>query len=297
MGWEWRQNAGPYYIRTRKVQGQVVRTYFGRGPQAKHAALEDAQRQATQVAQQAVRVHLAALDVQVNEWRQHIDDLMRASLMVTGFHQHHRSEWRKRSDGLAPIDAWASGADVSQADWLVASYALDQEEQSMSESDTLPELTTSLQTLVQRGMDGDRTVLPALRELLTTRPELWRHLRTLGMQVEHAWIQVLAGTDLVSQEVLAQQLQMLKVELGGPSPTPLEQILVERIVVCWLQMQQADLWAARHVTQHDTWSEQRQDRAQGRLLAAVKALAQVRKLLRPGTAIQVNIAQQQVNVG
>ena len=132
--------------------------------------------------------------------------------MVTGFHQHHRSEWRQRSADLAPIDAWASGADMSQADWLVASYALDQEEHPMSESNMSQELTT----LVQRGMDGDREVLPALRELLTTRPDLWMHLRTLGMQVEHAWIQVIAGTDLVAQEVLAQQLQMLKVELGGP---------------------------------------------------------------------------------
>jgi hypothetical protein len=117
------------------------------------------------------------------------------------------------------------------------------------------------------------------------------------MQVEHAWIQVLAGTDLVAQEVLAQQLQVLKNELGGSNPTPLEQLLVERIVVCWLQIQQASLWAAQHVTQHDTWSEQRQDRAQARLLTAVKALAQVRKLLRPTSTVQVNIAQQQVNVG
>jgi hypothetical protein len=104
----------------------------------------------------------------------------------------------------------------------------------MSENETHQELTTSLQRLVQRGMSGDRTVLPALRELLTTQPELWRHLRTLGMQVEHAWIQVLAGTDLVAQEVLAQQLQALKVELGGPCPTPLEQLLIERVVVTWV---------------------------------------------------------------
>jgi hypothetical protein len=305
MGWEWRQNAGPYYIRTRKVQGQVVRTYFGRGPQAEQAAREDAQRQATQVARHTVRVHLAALDVQVHEWCQQIDNLMRASLMVTGFHQHHRSEWRQRSDGLAPIDAWASGADVPQADWPAASYALDQEEQSMSENDTPQELTTSLQTLVQRGMDGDRTVLPALRELLTTRPELWRHLRTLGMQVEYAWIHVLAGEDLVAQEVLAQQLQGLKVELGGPSPTPLERLLVERIAVCWLQTCQVDLQALQQLQttptqlpEQESWLQQRQDRTQARLLAAIKTLAQVRKLLKPSTAtVQVNIAQQHVNVG
>ena len=106
----------------------------------------------------------------------------------------------------------------------------------MLDSRFVSQSATSLQSLVQRGMAGDRTVLSALRELLTTRPELWRHLRTLGMQVEHAWIQVLAGEDLVAQEVLAQQLQMLKNELGGPNPTPLEHLLIERIVVCWLQV-------------------------------------------------------------
>src|SRR5262249_8328204 len=47
----------------------------------------------------------------------------------------------------------------------------------------------------------------------------------------------------------------------------------------------------------EVWVQQRQDRAQARFLAAIKALAQVRKLLKPGTTVQVNIAQQQVNLG
>jgi len=61
-------------------------------------------------------------------------------------------------------------------------------------------------------------------------------------------------------------------------------------------MHQADMWAAHHMTHQTSWAEQRQDRAQARFLAAVKALAQVRKLLRPGASVQVNIAQQ-VQVG
>jgi hypothetical protein len=46
-----------------------------------------------------------------------------------------------------------------------------------------------------------------------------------------------------------------------------------------------------------SWVQHRQDRTQHRFLAAVKALAQVRKLLQPSPRVQVNIAQQQVNVG
>ena len=154
-----------------------------------------------------------------------------------------------------------------------------------------------LQALVQRGMQGDQEVLPALRTLLDTQPALWTEVGTLTTEVEQAWLQLLTGDDLVTREVLRRQLEAGKAELAGPQPTPLERLLSERIALCWLQVQQAELWAVRHVTQPDAWSEQRLDRAQARFLAAVKALAQVRKLLQPRTTVQVNIAQQQVNVG
>ena len=45
------------------------------------------------------------------------------------------------------------------------------------------------------------------------------------------------------------------------------------------------------------WVEHRQDRAQARLLAAIKALAQVRKLLTPGPLVQVKRVTQQVTRG
>ncbi len=148
-----------------------------------------------------------------------------------------------------------------------------------------------LTQLVHRGMTGDRTVLPAIRQLLETRPALWREVDSLTARVEQAWMALLAGPDLVAQEILVRQLQTLKQELEGPQPTPLERLLIERIAVCWLQVQHADLVATRHRQRSETWVQQRQDRLQGRLLAAVKALAQVRKLLRPGPMVQVNIAQ------
>jgi len=154
-----------------------------------------------------------------------------------------------------------------------------------------------LQDLVQRGMQGDREVLPALRTFLDTEPALWKEVGTFVAEVERTWMQLLTGEDLVAREILLRQLQALKEEVGGPTSTPLERLLVDRIALCWLQMQQADLLAARQVSQRAAWVEQRQDRAQARFLAAIKALAQVRKLLTPGPLVQVNIAQQQVNVG
>ena len=95
---------------------------------------------------------------------------------------------------------------------------------------------------------------------------------------------------------------MIKAQLAGPAPTALEQLLVERIVVCWLQVQQAELRAADRLGHHG-WvlsnaEENRLDKVSRRFLMAVKSLAQIQKLLRPGaSSVQVNIAQQQVNLG
>jgi hypothetical protein len=95
-------------------------------------------------------------------------------------------------------------------------------------------------------------------------------------------------------------MAVLKSQIAGPTPTPLEQLLADRIVVCWLQVQQAELRAANRLSKNG-WVlsnavENRLDKVNRRFLAAVKNLAQIRKLLRPGASVQVNIAQQQVNM-
>ena len=108
----------------------------------------------------------------------------------------------------------------------------------------------------------------------------------------------MSGNDLVSKEILTNQIAVLKKQIAGPTPTPLEQLLADRIVVCWLQVQQAELRAANRL-ENNGWvlsnaEENRLDKVNKRFLAAVKSLAQVRKLLTP--KVQVNIANQQVNV-
>src|SRR5205085_2151017 len=97
---------------------------------------------------------------------------------------------------------------------------------------------------------------------------------------------------------MIRKLELLRAELAGPNPTPLERLLVERVVACWLQVQDADVRYAQAMKQATmAWSEfhqRRMDRAHRRYLSALKTLAQVRKLALP--VLQVNIARKQVNV-
>jgi hypothetical protein len=99
------------------------------------------------------------------------------------------------------------------------------------------------------------------------------------------------------KEALPRKLQRLREELAGPNPTPIERLLVERVVACWLQVQDADI---RYAQAEDLsrasydYYQRRMDRCHKRYLSAIKTLATVRKLALP--VLQVNIAEKQVNM-
>jgi hypothetical protein len=93
---------------------------------------------------------------------------------------------------------------------------------------------------VRRAREGDRTVLPELRRLLDQNPRVWQCHGDLAQQAEEAWLRLAAGHDLFLHESLIRKLRDLRGELAGPDPSPLEQLLVGRIVACWLQVHYAD---------------------------------------------------------
>jgi hypothetical protein len=118
-----------------------------------------------------------------------------------------------------------------------------------------------------------------------------------------SWIETAFGTDLAAAEATRRKAAQLRSDLAGPEATPLERLLADRAIACWLQVSYVDTLLAQRLrggalpweaTDHyQRWL----DRAQKRYLAALKTLAQVRRLLAPlPTLMQVNIAdKQQVN--
>lgn len=101
MSWFHRGNGTFYYERARKVGGKVVKEYIGRGPLAELAALLDAQRRAEREAairdarNERERVK-ASVELAV-ELAELIELLVKGHLLVAGFHQHDRGEWRRRN--------------------------------------------------------------------------------------------------------------------------------------------------------------------------------------------------------
>jgi hypothetical protein len=100
MGWEMRGSNGPYYTRSTRVNGRVVREYVGRGPGADLAARRDAERRAERRAEterwEAERARVEAADEAVVGWCNLAQALLGSALDAAGYHRHDRGQWRRR---------------------------------------------------------------------------------------------------------------------------------------------------------------------------------------------------------
>jgi hypothetical protein len=98
--WEWRERGGPYYTRSRKEGGRVVREYVGGGALGEIAALEDEHERRHRQEEAAFckeeRENLEELAAPVDELCEAAEVLARATLLAAGYRRHNRGEWRKR---------------------------------------------------------------------------------------------------------------------------------------------------------------------------------------------------------
>ena len=147
---------------------------------------------------------------------------------------------------------------------------------------------------------GDRRAVDQLRAVLDAHPGLWDEVGNLAREAELALVRAAVGENPVTKEAITRKLGALREEVAGPAPTPLEKLLADRVAVGWLGLAVAEgtyhqaLEGRGLDRADDEFHQRRVERAQRRYLAAVKALAQVRRLGVP--ALQVNIGEKQVNV-
>lgn len=153
--------------------------------------------------------------------------------------------------------------------------------------------------MTDRAQRGDADALRELRQAMTTDPWLERRLSDFARFTREHMVRLsLSAKDLLARDVLDRQLAALRQELEASVQSPLERLLVERILTCWIAVQLAEVAAADPTILTDDPATQRLDRAHRRYLTAIQALARVSQLLAPIIA-QVNIAApgaQQLNL-
>ena len=149
--------------------------------------------------------------------------------------------------------------------------------------------------LVRDSNRDDPEALAALSRLLDANSAIWQTLGNLGHHAESALLTLVAGTDQLARQSIARKLHELRTELTGPSPTALERLAVDRLVICWLQVQHADVLFGGTATanaKQTTMAVRWLDQATRRYHLAVKSLLDIRRLLPTETIGRRPIAGQ-----
>lgn len=150
---------------------------------------------------------------------------------------------------------------------------------------------------MDKAQAGDISALPTIRKLFANPVFVDAMGGDLAYQAQSMLIAKFAGKNLLFKEAVPRKMERMRTEIGGPNPSPLESLLVERIVSTWLHLHHLELtYCDRKDLTLDLGNYYQRSiaRAQRNYLSAIKALAHVRKLALP--AVQVNFAKTQVNV-
>src|SRR5262245_43843735 len=143
---------------------------------------------------------------------------------------------------------------------------------------------SEIRAVVAQAKKGETAALPRLRELLDAHPVLWQRYGDLAAQAERLWVALAAGPDQYLRECLLRQAEAKRQELAGPDAGPVERLLVERVVMTWLQLYYVDAITAQAAAKDEpprvaTYRGKRQAQAQRAYLAALAALTTLRRLL------------------
>jgi hypothetical protein len=266
MGWEVR-GARRYYTRTSWVRGGFVRTYVGAGAVGELAAAADAfrraNRRAASEAARAERQWLEEAGRPLRELGRLCGLLVQAALAKHGYHRHG-GEWRRAMTTATEDAATAKGPAAAD-----------------------PLTDERVQQVLRRAMQGDQSVLPELGKVLDAHPSIWQRVGDLAAHAQDAWVNLAAGKDLLLKQALERKAAGMRGELAGPDAPPLERLLADRVVACWVQLHFADASYAQAkgtTLPQDAAAQRRQNAAQTRYTQAVRALAQLRRLLRPAVS-------------
>jgi hypothetical protein len=147
---------------------------------------------------------------------------------------------------------------------------------------------------------GDPWARQELRQLLSEDWPVWRQVAELEKSTEEVICHMVAPPEnALAQELHSLQLTEMRHALLGSDPSPLERLLVGRVVLLWLQATIADRTCAVAMDQQapslELWSRHA-ERANRRLLNACRTLALVRRLELPLVLQQLNIQAGQVMV-
>jgi hypothetical protein len=161
-----------------------------------------------------------------------------------------------------------------------------------------------LQALSEEAENGDNEARRELRRAVReSAPEVIARCADIARTYRWIVADTSSGRDPLVQEAIVERARRMALEIAGENPTPLEVLLAERIASLWVlvEAQEALISATYRRGQEKPVGPayviqmcKIQESVNRRYLAAIKTLAQVRKLQANTPGIQLNT---QINLG
>ena len=160
-----------------------------------------------------------------------------------------------------------------------------------------------LRALSKRAEAGDKEARKKLRQMVrASSGEVIGRASDFGRRAGRTLARAASGGDALMEEALCAKLDLMRAEIAGDDPTPLEVLLTERVVALWMFTSLLETLLATQYRKNVGDGRERlspsyliqQSRilesATRRYLAAIRELARVRKLQARTPPVRVNIS-------
>ena len=157
-----------------------------------------------------------------------------------------------------------------------------------------------LEELSEKAEEGDKEALRELkRAVRESAPAVIARASDVSRRAQHMLIETASGGSKLTQYALSGRLDVMREEIAGDNPTPLEVLLTEQVVSAWLWLTLLDalnsgqFWkgadkAVRVSPSYLRHMVRIQESAHRRFISSIQALARVRKLQAGTPGIQFN---------
>ena len=154
--------------------------------------------------------------------------------------------------------------------------------------------------LYDKAKKGDKGALRAFENSFAEAPKALEADGNLGKILRKYLLDCHLDKDEIFKRSIELSSESLERDLAGENPNPLDRLLIDHVLCCWIELHLVDkmcvdaCFRAGVSYERHAFYQKWQERCHRRFLSACKTLAQVRKLM--GVNVQINIAEQQVNV-
>lgn len=141
-----------------------------------------------------------------------------------------------------------------------------------------------LQSLAQLANRNPKK-LEALQLYLNENPDLCDKISLLANSVKSNLLEKIVD-DAGSRLLIREELDQLKKRLTTEESSPLEMLLIDAVLMCWLRFQQAESYRSSvmgpgQTFTHVEYADKMLTRAHNRYLKAIESLARLRRLNQP----------------